>query len=153
MSDLPVLSSFEFQPAVERWFKERLGTPTPAQLEAWPAIRSGKHTLVAAPTGSGKTLAAFLSAIDDLLARGPELEAGTHVLYISPLKALASDIQKNLSAPLAEIRELDPNLPSVRVEVRTGDTSQKTRAAMTKRPPHILVTTPESAYILLTSEG
>ncbi|HEY4103265.1 MAG TPA: DEAD/DEAH box helicase, partial [Polyangiaceae bacterium] len=153
MSDSPALSSFQFQPAVERWFHERLGAPTPPQREAWPAIRSGKHTLVAAPTGSGKTLAAFLSAIDDLLARGSELETGTHVLYISPLKALASDIQKNLSVPLAEIRALDANLPNVRVEVRTGDTSQKTRAAMTKRPPHILVTTPESAYILLTSEG
>ena len=142
-----------FQPAVQRWFKGRLGAPTPPQREGWPAIRAGKNTLIAAPTGSGKTLAAFLSAIDDLLARGSELEAGTQVLYISPLKALARDIQKNLEAPLAEIRALDPSLPELRVVVRTGDTPAKARASMSKRPPHILVTTPESAYILLTSEG
>ena len=142
-----------FHVAVQRWFSERLGEPTPPQREGWPAIRAGKNTLIAAPTGSGKTLAAFLSALDQLLSRGAELEDSTHVLYISPLKALASDIQKNLAAPLAEIRALDPSLPELRVSVRTGDTSAKTRASMTKRPPHILVTTPESAYILLTSEG
>ncbi|HWZ87594.1 MAG TPA: DEAD/DEAH box helicase, partial [Polyangiaceae bacterium] len=142
-----------FQPAVRRWFAERLGAPTPPQLEGWPAIRAGKNTLIAAPTGSGKTLAAFLSALDSLLARGSELEEGTQVLYISPLKALAGDIQKNLEAPLAEIRALDPSLPELRVLVRTGDTPAKARASMSKRPPHILVTTPESAYILLTSEG
>ncbi len=142
-----------FHVAVQRWFSERLGEPTPPQREGWPAIRGGKHTLIAAPTGSGKTLAAFLCALDGLLVRGVALEATTQVLYISPLKALASDIQKNLEAPLAEIRALDPSLPEVRVCVRTGDTSAKSRAAMTKRPPHILVTTPESAYILLTSEG
>jgi ATP-dependent Lhr-like helicase len=142
-----------FHPAVQRWFAEQLGAPTPPQLEGWPAIRAGKHTLIAAPTGSGKTLAAFLSAIDHLFARGADLEAGTQVLYISPLKALASDIQKNLAGPLAQIRALDPSLPEISVHVRTGDTSAKARASMSKRPPHILVTTPESVYILLTSEG
>ena len=147
------LSFTGFHPAVQTWFSERLGEPTAPQREGWPAIRAGKHTLIAAPTGSGKTLAAFLSAIDQLLSRGDELEDRTHVLYISPLKALASDIQKNLEGPLAEIRALDPSLPELRVSVRTGDTSAKHRASMSKRPPHILVTTPESVYILLTSEG
>ncbi|HEY1534224.1 MAG TPA: DEAD/DEAH box helicase, partial [Polyangiaceae bacterium] len=142
-----------FQEAVRRWFSERLGEPTPPQLGGWPAIRAGKNTLIAAPTGSGKTLAAFLSALDELLSRGAALEDRTQVLYISPLKALARDIQSNLETPLAEIRALDPSLPELRVSVRTGDTSAKSRASMTKRPPHILVTTPESAYILLTSEG
>lgn len=142
-----------FLPVVQQWFRERLGEPTPPQREGWPAIRAGQHTLIAAPTGSGKTLAAFLSSIDELLARGAALEERTQVLYISPLKALASDIQKNLEAPLAEIRALDPSLPELRVSVRTGDTPAKSRAAMGKRPPHVLVTTPESAYILLTSDG
>jgi ATP-dependent Lhr-like helicase len=142
-----------FHTAVQRWFSERLGAPTTPQREGWPAIRAGKHTLIAAPTGSGKTLAAFLSALDQLFIRGSELEDRTQVLYISPLKALASDIQKNLEAPLAEIRALDPSLPELRVSVRTGDTSAKHRASMIKRPPHILVTTPESVYILLTSQG
>ncbi|HEY3254063.1 MAG TPA: DEAD/DEAH box helicase, partial [Polyangiaceae bacterium] len=142
-----------FHPAVRRWFSERLGEPTAPQRDGWPAISAGKHTLIAAPTGSGKTLAAFLSALDQLLSRGAELEDRTLVLYISPLKALASDIQKNLEGPLSEIRALDPSLPELRVSVRTGDTSAKHRASMSKRPPHILVTTPESVYILLTSEG
>jgi ATP-dependent Lhr-like helicase len=142
-----------FHEAVRRWFSERLGEPTPPQLGGWPAIRAGKNTLIAAPTGSGKTLAAFLSALDQLLSQGAALEDRTQVLYISPLKALARDIQKNLETPLAEIRALDPSLPELRVSVRTGDTSAKSRASMSKRPPHILVTTPESAYILLTSEG
>ncbi|MEP7052868.1 MAG: DEAD/DEAH box helicase, partial [Pseudomonadota bacterium] len=142
-----------FHAVVQRWFRARLGEPTPPQRDGWPAIRAGKNTLIAAPTGSGKTLAAFLSALDELLSRGAALEDRTQVLYISPLKALASDIQKNLEAPLAEIRAMDASLPEVRVSVRTGDTSAKSRASMSKRPPHILVTTPESAYILLTSEG
>ncbi|HET7542593.1 MAG TPA: DEAD/DEAH box helicase [Polyangiaceae bacterium] len=142
-----------FHSAVRRWFGERLGEPTLAQRQGWPAIRAGKHTLIAAPTGSGKTLAAFLSALDQLFSRGAELEDRTQILYISPLKALASDIQKNLELPLSEIRALDPSLPELRVCVRTGDTSAKHRASMIKRPPHILVTTPESAYILLTSQS
>src|SRR5450432_2089173 len=119
-----------FQPAIQRWFAERLGDPTPSQREGWPAIRAGKNTLIAAPTGSGKTLAAFLSALDDLLSQGAALEERTQVLYISPLKALARDIQKNLETPLAEIRALDPSLPELRVSVRTGDTSAKGRASM-----------------------
>jgi ATP-dependent Lhr-like helicase len=141
-----------FHPAVARWFRERLGEPTAPQREGWPAIRAGENTLIAAPTGSGKTLAAFLSAIDGLL-RCQALPDETRVLYVSPLKALASDVQKNLELPLAEIRAGCPGLPDVRVLVRTGDTPAKARASMLRRPPHILVTTPESLYILLTSEG
>lgn len=143
----------QFQPAVKQWFTTRLGEPSAPQLEGWPKIRAGHNTLIAAPTGSGKTLTAFLSAIDDLMAEGDTLPGETRVLYVSPLKALASDIQKNLDGPLAEIRALDPTLPEVRALVRTGDTEAKARTAMTKRPPHILVTTPESLYILLTSDG
>jgi ATP-dependent Lhr-like helicase len=143
----------EFHPAIRRWFGERLGEPTAAQRRGWPAVRTGKHVLIAAPTGSGKTLAAFLAAIDSLVTRGAELEDATRVVYVSPLKALANDVQKNLSGPLAEIRALDPTLPEVRVAVRSGDTTSSERARMLRRPPHILVTTPESLYILLTSEG
>jgi len=141
----------EFQAPVRNWFERRLGSPTEPQRRGWPAIRAGKHVLIAAPTGSGKTLAAFLSAIDGLFAVGPYLPDETRVLYVSPLKALSNDIQKNLQGPLAEIREASPFLPEVRVLVRTGDTSQRERASMKRRPPHILVTTPESLYILLTS--
>jgi ATP-dependent Lhr-like helicase len=142
-----------FHPVVRRWFAERLGRPTPPQAEGWPRIRSGRHTLIAAPTGSGKTLAAFLWAVDGLLRQGPALADETQVLYVSPLKALGNDIQKNLTGPLQELAELDPSFPDVRVLVRTGDTSQSERAAMRRTPPHILVTTPESLYILLTSDG
>src|SRR5688572_14660355 len=142
-----------FHPAIRTWFSSRLGEPTVPQRLGWPAIRAGSHVLIAAPTGSGKTLAAFLSAIDSLISGGPSIPDETRVLYVSPLKALSNDIQKNLSGPLAELRELDPGLPEVRVLVRTGDTPQKDRASMGRRPPHILVTTPESLYILLTSEG
>jgi ATP-dependent Lhr-like helicase len=140
-----------FHPAVRSWFSDRLGEPTTCQREGWPAIAAGAHTLIAAPTGSGKTLAAFLSAIDGLLRLGRDLPDETRVLYVSPLRALSNDIQKNLQVPLAGIRELDPNLPEVRVLVRTGDTPQSERAAMARRPPHMLVTTPESLYLLLTS--
>ena len=143
----------EFHPAVRKWFESRLGSPTPPQLEGWPLIRAGKHTLIAAPTGSGKTLAAFLHAIDSLFSTGPYLPDETRVLYVSPLKALGNDVQKNLQGPLAEIRDLDPFLPDVRVLVRTGDTPASQRAKMSRTPPHILVTTPESLYILLTSAG
>ncbi|HYF00391.1 MAG TPA: DEAD/DEAH box helicase [Planctomycetota bacterium] len=142
-----------FHPAVRRWFESRLGAPTPPQERAWPEIRAGKNVLLAAPTGSGKTLAAFLWAIDGLMRQGPYLPDETQVLYVSPLKALGNDIRKNLQGPLAEIIESDPFLPPVRVMVRTGDTTQAERASMTKRPPHILVTTPESLYILLTTAG
>jgi ATP-dependent helicase Lhr and Lhr-like helicase len=142
-----------FCPAVRAWFEKRLGEPTAPQAEGWPLIQQGKNVLIAAPTGSGKTLAAFLGAIDSLLRQGPYLPDETQVLYISPLKALGNDIQKNLQGPLAEIIESDPFLPPIRVMVRTGDTSQAERARMSKRPPHILVTTPESLYILLTTDG
>ena len=148
-----------FHPAVAAWFRRRFEAPTGAQERAWPAIRSGRHTLIAAPTGSGKTLAAFLAAIDDLVRLGLEgpLADETHVVYVSPLKALSNDIQKNLQEPLAGIEEeLEraglPRVP-VRVLVRTGDTPASERAAMVRRPPHILVSTPESLYILLTSES
>jgi ATP-dependent Lhr-like helicase len=140
-------------PAVQRWFSGHLGEPTPPQKVGWPAIREGRHTLIAAPTGSGKTLAAFLSAIDALVRQGDRLRDETQILYVSPLRALSNDVQKNLQGPLAEIRKLDPSVPEIRVLVRTGDTPSAERAAMTRRPPHILVTTPESLYILLTSAG
>jgi ATP-dependent Lhr-like helicase len=141
-----------FHPAVQAWFASRFGQPTPAQREGWPLIREGRHVLIAAPTGSGKTLAAFLSAIDSLLRQGPNLPDETQVLYVSPLRALSNDVQKNLQGPLAEIAAQEPFLPRLRVLVRTGDTSAAERAAMARRPPHILVTTPESFYLLLTSE-
>ncbi len=140
-----------FHPAIQAWFASRLGEPTRPQREGWPLIREGRHTLIAAPTGSGKTLAAFLSAIDSLLRQGPELPDRTQVLYVSPLRALSNDVQKNLSGPLCEIRAQEPFLPEIRVLVRTGDTSASQRASMARRPPHILVTTPESLYLLLTS--
>ncbi len=143
----------QFHPAVRKWFASRLGEPTPPQHRGWPAIREGKNTLIAAPTGSGKTLAAFLSAIDSLIRQGESLADQTQVLYVSPLRALSNDVQKNLQAPLAEIAALDPSVPEVRVLVRTGDTPSNERSAMTRRPPHILVTTPESFYLLLTSAG
>ena len=140
-----------FHPAVQSWFRTRLGQPTAPQREGWPHIQAGRHTLIAAPTGSGKTLAAFLAGIDALLKQGDQLGDQTQVLYVSPLKALSNDIQKNLQGPLHEIRQGDPSLPEVRVLVRTGDTPASERTAMARRPPHILVTTPESLYILLTS--
>ena len=140
-----------FHPAIRRWFAERLGEPSAPQREGWPLIRSGQHVLIAAPTGSGKTLAAFLSAIDTLLSSNGEPE--TSVLYVSPLRALANDVQKNLLGPIAEIRAREPTLPDIRVMVRSGDTPQGERARMARTPPHVLVTTPESLYILLTSDA
>ena len=148
-----------FHPAVDRWFHKHFTTPTEAQAGAWPAIQAGRNVLVAAPTGSGKTLAAFLAAIDSLVRRGVEapLPDETLVVYVSPLKALSNDIQKNLSLPLAGIREelkaLDLPDVEIRTLVRTGDTPQAERAGMRKRPPHIVVTTPESLYVLLGSES
>ena len=148
-----------FHPAVRDWFLKQFPAPTEPQAEAWPAIKSGKHTLIAAPTGSGKTLAAFLSAIDDLVWKAVEgtLTDETHVVYVSPLKALSNDIKINLQEPLNGIQQ---NLEAagitgveIRTFVRTGDTPAKDRTAMTKKPPHIIVTTPESLYILLTSDG
>ena len=140
-----------FHPTVARWFHDRLGAPSPPQQQGWPRIAAGDHVLIAAPTGSGKTLAAFLHALDALLRRGSALPDTLQVVYVSPLRALANDVQKNLQQPLAELRALDPSLPAVRVVVRSGDTPAAERAAMTRQPPHILVTTPESLYILLTT--
>ncbi len=145
-------------PVVQEWFVSRFGTPTEPQEQGWPHIVAGRTTLIAAPTGSGKTLAAFLACIDRLVrkALAGELEDRTEVLYISPLKALGNDIQKNLEVPLREITELAGQrgllMPEIRTAVRTGDTLMPERRAMLKRPPHILVTTPESLYILLTAE-
>src|ERR1043166_3881941 len=148
-----------FHPAVREWFLKQFPAPTEPQAEAWPAIKAGKHTLIAAPTGSGKTLAAFLSAIDDLVwkATRGELSDEMHVVYVSPLKALSNDIKINLEAPLKGIQQnleaSGVNAVEIRTLVRTGDTPAKDRVAMTKKPPHIIVTTPESFYILLTSDG
>jgi ATP-dependent Lhr-like helicase len=148
----------DFHPAVGNWFRRSFPAPTPAQAAAWPAIRAGRHTLVAAPTGSGKTLTAFLAALDGLVRQGlrPEgLPDETVVVYVSPLKALSNDIRLNLEAPLAGIRDelAALGLPDVEIRsaVRTGDTPQKDRQLALRKPPHILVTTPESLYILLGS--
>ena len=148
-----------FHPAVAAWFGRAFAAPTAAQEQAWPAIKSGRDTLIAAPTGSGKTLAAFLAAIDDLVRRGSDgpLPDETAVVYVSPLKALSNDIRLNLEAPIAGIRaELKRlGLPDVEIRtfVRSGDTPQAERTQMRKRAPHIVVTTPESLYILLGSES
>ncbi|GAB7525211.1 DEAD/DEAH box helicase [Paraburkholderia sp. 2C] len=150
-----------FHPAVAGWFSKTFPAPTDAQAAAWPLIRSGRPTLVAAPTGSGKTLTAFLSALDELvregLANGGTLPDETLVVYVSPLKALSNDIRINLQAPLAGIAQelAERGLPplEIRTAVRTGDTTQQERAALRKRAPHILVTTPESLYVLLGSES
>jgi ATP-dependent helicase Lhr and Lhr-like helicase len=148
-----------FHPAVAAWFSRTFDAPTPAQERAWPALRSGQHVLVAAPTGSGKTFAAFLAAIDQLVREGlaGPLPDETRIVYVSPLKALSNDIQRNLDAPLEGIREelAALGLPDVaiRAVVRTGDTSQAERAGMRRKAPHIVVTTPESLYILLGSES
>src|SRR5205823_5618771 len=130
---------------------------TDAQLRGWEAISAGRDALVAAPTGSGKTLAAFLSSIDSLLKRGVDggLPEGIDVVYVSPLKALSSDIQRNLEAPLSEIRavarEMGFEPPEIRTALRTGDTTQAARAAILRNAPHILITTPESLYLMLTA--
>jgi ATP-dependent Lhr-like helicase len=156
-----------FSPRTREWFERAFAVPTPAQAQAWPAIARGEHVLVSAPTGSGKTLAAFLWALDRLSgdggaaaerasARGVGAAAdakspgasGTRVVYVSPLKALAYDIERNLRAPLRGI-----GAEEVRVGIRTGDTPQRERAAMLRNPPDILVTTPESLYLLLTSQA
>ena len=145
-------------PVIQEWFVGRFGTPTEPQEQGWLPILGGRPTLISAPTGSGKTLAAFLICIDQLLRRAIEgrLEAQTEVVYVSPLKALSNDIQKNLDGPLREIQQLAMErgylCPEIRTAVRTGDTLPAERRKMLKRPPHILVTTPESLYILLTAE-
>ena len=146
-------------PLVQEWFVRRFGTPTEPQEQGWPHIVAGRSTLISAPTGSGKTLAAFLACIDRLVrkALSGDLQDRTEVLYVSPLKALGNDIQKNLETPLGEIMQLAAErgllMPEIRSAVRTGDTLAHERRLMLRRPPHILVTTPESLYILLTAEG
>ena len=147
-----------FHPLTEAWFERRFDAATPAQIEAWPRIRAGGDVLISAPTGSGKTLAAFLSCLDRLvsLAAGGGLEDRTAVVYVSPLKALSSDIHRNLQEPLGEIAELavaeGRAFPEIRTAIRTGDTPAWDREQMVRRPPHIVVTTPESLFILLTAE-
>ncbi|HEY6361111.1 MAG TPA: DEAD/DEAH box helicase, partial [Vicinamibacterales bacterium] len=147
-----------FHPLVARWFAETLGEPTPAQRRGWAAIRQSRHTLIAAPTGSGKTLAAFLNALDELVREGlsSPLPDEVRVVYVSPLKALSADIHKNLAEPRRGIRQLAEAMGieplRITAAVRTGDTTQSERAAILRKPPHILVTTPESLYLLLTAE-
>src|SRR5438552_9667949 len=133
-----------FSTETKAWFERNFAAPTPAQEKGWPVIASGKSVLIQAPTGSGKTLAAFLSAIDRLT---PEPNAGLRLLYVSPLKALNYDVERNLRGPLAGLKS------ELTVAVRTGDTPQKERAAMLRQPPDILITTPESLFLLLTSRA
>src|SRR4051794_33231600 len=134
-----------FTPQVRDWFQRAFAAPTAAQEQAWPAIATGEHALISAPTGSGKTLAAFLWGLDRLVAQ-PSSDR-TRIVYVSPLKALSYDVEKNLRAPLRGIGA------DVRVGVRTGDTPQKDRRDMTRHPPDILITTPESLYLMLTSRA
>src|ERR1022692_1899187 len=157
MSSLPASLAWAHA-LVAEWFVQRFATPTEPQEQGWPHILAGRTTLISAPTGSGKTLAAFLACIDRLVrkALAGDLADRTEVLYISPLKALGNDIQKNLEVPLGEILAMAGErgllMPEIRTAVRTGDTLMHERRAMLKRPPHILVTTPESLYILLTAD-
>ena len=133
-----------FSPATRAWFEQAFDAPTPAQAQGWPAIATGEHVLIQAPTGSGKTLTAFLSAIDRLNGTPGD---GLRLLYVSPLKALNYDIERNLRGPLAGLES------KLRVGVRTGDTPQKERRELQKEPPDILITTPESLYLMLTSQA
>ncbi len=152
------MSFASFHPAVREWFRGEIGEPTSAQLRGWESIAQGRHTLISAPTGSGKTLAAFLTAIDELIQEGSTspLPDEVRVVYVSPLKALSADIHKNLAEPRRGIRraaeEAGVAAPAITAAVRTGDTTQSERAAMLRTPPHILVTTPESLYLLLTAD-
>src|SRR5437868_457140 len=160
LAENPVIpTSLEWaHPIVQEWFVTKFGTPTEPQEQGWPHILARRTTLISAPTGSGKTLAAFLACIDRLVCKAlaGDLHDRTEVLYVSPLKALSNDIQKNLEGPLGEILQMAGArgllMPEIRTAVRTGDTLMHERRAMLKRPPHILVTTPESLYILLTAE-
>jgi len=147
-----------FHPAVAEWFSSAFRAPTEAQRLGWPAIHSGRDTLIAAPTGAGKTLAAFLSCIDSLVRQGVEgaLADELQVVYVSPLKALSNDVKQNLAVPLLGVervlRKMGLPSPEIHTWVRTGDTPASERRKMSRKPPHILVTTPESLYILLTTE-
>jgi ATP-dependent Lhr-like helicase len=153
------MESFKFHPVIAKWFEEKFGSPTEPQQRGWPAIQAGSHVLISAPTGSGKTLAAFFAELDLLFRDGlaGKLTNETRVVYVSPLKALSNDIHKNLEEPLAKIRAaLKASIGQdidVRAEVRTGDTPASKRQAIIRKPPHILVTTPESLYLLLTSQS
>jgi ATP-dependent Lhr-like helicase len=153
------MESFKFHPVIAKWFEQKFGSPTEPQQRGWPAIQAGAHVLIAAPTGSGKTLAAFFAELDLLFreAIAGKLTDETRVVYVSPLKALSNDIHKNLEEPLAGIREAlkasTGKDVDVRADVRTGDTPASKRRAIIRRPPHILVTTPESLYLLLTSQS
>src|SRR5436309_876763 len=153
------MNQFRFHPVISQWFEQKFGSPTEPQQRGWPAIQSGAHTLIAAPTGSGKTLAAFFAELDQLFRDGlaGNLKDETRVIYVSPLKALSNDIHKNLEEPLAGIRAAlrasGHREVELRADVRTGDTPAAKRQAIAKKPPHILVTTPESFYLLLTSES
>src|SRR3954469_15131890 len=146
-----------FHPLVRKWFTETLGAPSPPQREGWPAIANGSSTLILAPTGTGKTLTAFLWELNQLIVDGSEnpLANAVHILYVSPLKALNNDIQRNLEQPLNELRDRcnaeGKPFPEIRVAVRTGDTPASARARMIRKSPHILITTPESLHIMLTS--
>lgn len=148
-----------FHPIVADWFRQQFTALSEVQQQAWPAIQAEQSTLIAAPTGSGKTLAAFFAVIDRLVQQGlnSALPDQCQVLYVSPLKALSNDINKNLEHPLSGIGmallEAGLPCPAIRTQTRTGDTSQLERAAMKRFPPHILVTTPESLFILLTSDS
>ncbi len=159
-----VLAKIGFHPVIRQWFETQFAAPSPPQVQGWPSIAKGKHTLILAPTGSGKTLAAFLWSIDQLFRQSLAADsegflkntAGVHTLYISPLKALNNDIHRNLQAPLRQIndiaRQQGIDAPEIRVAVRTGDTPPNIRQSMLRKPPHLLITTPESIYLLLTSE-
>src|ERR1051326_2032703 len=153
------LQAFQFHPVVARWFERTFGSPTDPQQRGWPAIQSGGHTLIAAPTGSGKTLAAFFASLDGLFRDGlaGKLPEETRVVYVSPLKALSNDIHKNLEEPLTGLRAAfvasEGRDVHIRAAVRTGDTSASNRQAILRNPPHILVTTPESLYLMLTSQS
>src|ERR1700694_5446182 len=157
-SNLPMLPH-DFHPVLQGWWDGRFAEPTAAQSEGWSAIRRGEHTLIAAPTGSGKTLAAFLTSVDQLFREGieqGELPDEVRVIYVSPLKALSADIHKNLAEPRREIRALAEAMgyqpAKLSAAVRSGAPPAHGRAAMLRKPPHILVTTPESLYLLLTAE-
>src|SRR3954468_23635280 len=156
---LAIPASLEWaHPIVQEWFVSKFGTPTEPQEQGWPHILARQTTLISAPTGSGKTLSAFLACIDGLVRKAldGQLQDRTEVVYVSPLKALGNDIQKNLERPLGEIMQLAAErgllMPEIRTFVRTGDTLPGERQKMLRPPPHILVTTPESLYILLTAE-
>ncbi len=163
MKKIATITDLPFHPVIVNWFEKSFDKPSPPQAKGWPVIAAGQHTLILAPTGSGKTLSAFLWCLDEIFRAGlsrPEKEfaknaSGVHTLYISPLKALNNDIQRNLQQPLEgiknEARSLDLTAPGIRVLVRTGDTPSHVRQSMVKKPPHILITTPESLYLLLTS--